>query len=538
MMWKKTSITLMLLFLCFGLNGQHRFMVFFADKTNTPYSINTPEAFLSERAIQRRSKQGISITNTDLPVDPNYVAGVAALDAETYFTTKWMNGLLIQTDSSVLPLIEALPYVTKVELVAPNILLSKSADETPSQPETVSIAASSNVTASQLEMLGINRMHQDGFRGEGILIGVFDSGFENYLQIDEFSHLVADNRVLYTRDFTTNAFQVENNQTHGTRVLSAIAGNSETYIGSAPNATYILSVTEAPQEYRIEEYNWVFAAEMADSAGVDIIQTSLGYTEFDDETMDYSPSDMDGETAVISKAAQLAADKGILLITSAGNLGNTAWQIISAPADVADVIAVGGINQAGFKANTSSVGPSADDRIKPDVVALGVSTALVASNGAYVYQNGTSFAAPIVSGFAAGLWQAYPELTAAELRTLIRNSANISDEPNNLFGYGVPSYTEAKELMKPLNLKTGEIRVFPNPVAGQSFVTIALDDEFAGALELAVANLQGETIQQLDFGNGIANNRLEINLEGMPSGLYFIRINSNGRQVTKKLMIN
>ena len=257
-------------------------------------------------------------------------------------------------------------------------------------------------------MLGIDRMHQEGFRGDGLLVAIFDSGFRNYTNLPAFSHLIDREGIIQTFDYTKNSVSVENNFDHGLRVLSVLGADAE-MIGAVPQANYILAITENEvSEYRIEEYNWLFAAEMADSAGVDVINTSLGYSVFDDESMSYTQDQMDGETTVISRAASIAASKGIVLVASAGNEGNNAWGTITAPADSEHLLAVGAVNNLADLANFSSTGPSADGRIKPDVVAQGVNTQLTNSQGTVTFQNGTSFSAPLVAGLAAGLMEAFP----------------------------------------------------------------------------------------------------------------------------------
>ena len=216
-----------------------------------------------------------------------------------------------------------------------------------------------------------------------MLIGVFDDGFRNLSSIPYFEHVVNNERIELTYNYVSNTPSVENNFHHGLRAMSTIAARGPDYVGIAPNASFILAVTEdSRSEYRIEEYNWIFAAEAADSAGVDIISTSLGYSEgFTDSGMDYAPDQMDGNTAVITRAASLAASKGILLVTSAGNNGNSGWRIITAPADADNVLAVGAIDADGLLNNFSSQGPNANGITKPDVVAIGRLTSLITTSG-------------------------------------------------------------------------------------------------------------------------------------------------------------
>ena len=330
--------------------SQDRYMVFFTDKTGSPFSISNPAAFLSQRAIERRQRQGLSITEQDLPVPENYVNTLSGLGATCFYRTKWMNGVLVQMEESLLADIRALDFVREVEYVAPGATLNHQSSGGDALEKSFGFNAESDF---QNQMLGIDLMHADGYRGEGLLIGVFDEGFSRLSDHTAFDHLFADDRILYTFDYTANEENVENTVlTHGTRVLSTLAANEPgQLVGSAPEASYILTITEDAGEYRVEEYNWLFAVEKADSAGVDIINTSLGYNVFNDASMDYTQADMDGQTTVITRAANMAFDRGILLLTSAGNTGlDLEWNIIRAPADSPNILAVGAVNVTGDRA--------------------------------------------------------------------------------------------------------------------------------------------------------------------------------------------
>ncbi len=306
--------------------------------------------------------------------------------------------------------------------------------------------------------------HQDIGEKDG-LIAIFDAGFSGVNQTAPFSHLFQDHQIKATWDFVYGSDNVFQYDEHGTEVFSVIAAYQEgTFTGGAYEAAFQLYVTEdVGSEYRIEEYNWLFAAERADSSGVDIIHSSLGYYDFDDATMNYAKSAMDGKTAVITRAAQYAADRGIVVVCSAGNEGTLAWQTITAPADAIGVLAVANVNSSGIRVASSSTGPSADGRIKPDVAALGASTTVIKSSGAVGTANGTSLAAPLVTSIVAGVWERYPVLTAHEVMDVIRKSASLAQNPNNQIGYGIPNF---KAVVNYVETETQEqpFEVFPNPV--------------------------------------------------------------------------
>jgi subtilisin family serine protease len=352
------------------------------------------------------------------------------------------------------------------------------------------------------------------------------------------AHLFDADKILLTKDFVTNRNNVENKESHGTRVLSVMTSNAEgEFVGSAPDADYMLFVTEAPGEYRVEEYNWLFASEMADSAGVDVVNTSLGYSEFDDKAMNYTYQDMDGQTAIISKAANLAASKGILLVNSAGNQGNAAWNFITAPSDSESVLAIGAVNSAFNRASFSSFGPSADQRIKPDLSALGQGTAVITSAGNIANQNGTSFSSPIVAGLVTGFWQAFPGLTNFEVIQIMKESASQFNSPDNELGYGIPSFVRAAELAR--NLETPieiGVAVYPNPIVSDSF-TLALEPGyFDKEVILTLVDRNGKSLSVSKIFPTQFKNRFEINFENGIAGLYILNIQTSDQRTMKKLI--
>lgn len=526
---------LILLIFSFSLQAQDQFMVFFKDKSNTSFSIQRPSEFLSPKAISRRSKQSITITEEDLPVNRSYVRGVADLGIEIYFTTKWMNGLLVQMEASSVSNVLALPYVDRVEYVAPNAILSnvpnviEEASESPIGP--------SRIEESQYKMLGLDQMHKEGFFGEDILIAIFDAGFKNYTSIPAFAHILQDNRLIHTFDYTKNRISVDNNYDHGLRVFSILGADAE-MIGAVPHANYILAVTEANVgEYRIEEYNWLFAAEMADSAGVDIVNTSLGYSEFTDPTMNYTQSQLDGQTTVITRAANIASSKGMLLVNSAGNEGNSAWGTISAPADSEKVLTVGAIDVSEQLAIFSGTGPTADNRIKPDVVAQGVNTQVTNAQDIISFQNGTSFSAPLVTGLAAGLMQAFPEMSSQEIIEVIKQSGDRRDNPNNDFGNGIPHFIRAAKIADEslIPLAAG-IVAYPNPT-NLTYFTLSFSESLLGQnIKAQLLNSDGSLIQNYEFIPKLFKNRLQVDLSVAKPGLLLLRLVTTDGVTTKKII--
>ncbi|MEO7992191.1 MAG: S8 family serine peptidase [Chryseolinea sp.] len=515
----------------------NRYVVFFKDKAGTVYSISNPLAFLSQRAIDRRTNQSIAITESDFPINQNYIDGVKGTGAETYFKSRWMNALLIQCDASLLTTIEALPYVDHVEFVAPNAKLLINGREKNNNQSKGSEAG--EATDTQLQMIGIDAMHQDGFKGEGMVIAILDDGFPGVDNASPFQSIFSENRIdlATSKDFVRNTNNVFQYDSHGTETFSVIAAyQAGTFTGGAYKANYQLYVTEdVSTEYRIEEYNWLFAAERADSAGVDIISSSLGYYDFDDASMNYSKSDMDGVTTVVSQAAQHAADRGILIVCSAGNEGGIAWQVITTPADAKDVLAVANVNSMGLRSNSSSIGPSADGRIKPDVAALGSGTSVITPSGALGSASGTSLSAPLIASLAAGIWQRYPSLTNKEIMDAIKKSASLASNPNIYLGYGIPNYQAAVNYIEQQS-QENVFDVYPNPILSDSLFIKPFDPNQVSTCRMQLLSTQGQIVYDGDMSFSWLNLVTSVNVSPLSSGVYFLRIFWNNKRFTYKLV--
>lgn len=429
-----------------------RYLVLLKDKNGTPYTITQPGAFLSDRAIQRRSTRNIAVSVRDLPVNPAYTAAIGSTGAQVLYTTRWFNGVVVSASESQLQAIQALPCYKGIERgMALTTTNSSARTSRPDSKFGSGEAIDYGNSRFQLEMLGVPQLHAIGHTGQGLLIGVFDSGFTNADQQGYLSHLFENGRIVDTYDFISRNENVYDDHNHGLQVLSVMASKSEgSLIGAAFDADYILYRTEnAATETPYEEVAWLLAAERADSLGADIINTSLGYNYFDDSAHDYTYAQMDGKTTIVSRAARFAARTGMLLVASAGNEGNNSWKHITAPADVDSVLTVGAVTSTGARSSFSSLGPNAEGIIKPDVAALGSGVRLGSVSGTVTSSNGTSFSSPLVASFAALLWQVYPEKTAQELAAYIRSLGNKAGQPDNETGYGIPYYSEALSINAP-----------------------------------------------------------------------------------------
>ncbi|HCM74760.1 MAG TPA: hypothetical protein DIS90_00140 [Cytophagales bacterium] len=512
-----------------------RYAIFFSDKAGTIYSVDDPSQFLSQKSIERRIKNGVVVSEEDFPVNEGYINQVKSTGAKVLHASRWMNAVMVELEDNELNSILQLPFVTAHEYIAP---AKTNPGGRAGRVHKKKDASLDVVNHLQLTMLGLDDMHKENIYGEGIVVGVFDSGFSGVDVTTPFKALFDEGRITFTQDLvgkTSNVFQYDD---HGTEVLSIMAASQAgTYLGGVPKATYQLYVTEDdPIEYRIEEYNWLVAAEKADSAGVDIINSSLGYNYFDDATMDYSTSQLDGKTAVVSRAASIAIRKGMLVVVSAGNDGNTSWRLVNPPADVDGVLAVGAITSTGNLSNFSSVGPTSDGRIKPDVVALGSGVSIIKQNGTTGFTSGTSAAAPLVTSLAVGLLQKFPSLTSTELYNLILASGNMSDNPDNQKGQGLPRYLEAKLIKegKTPELPTSEIHVYPNPIT--NLVTLSMDVAPGQWASVRVYDLMGQLLLKSEGEVTYVNNPLELDISHFSAGLYLMRVETGGVVKTIRLM--
>lgn len=422
-------------------------------------SLERPNRFLSHKSLERRRRQGLKVDSTDLPVPEAAVKRFRVKGARVLGTSRWNNTVLVGAeDTTILNKLSQLPCVKEYRMVFAS----------PDSIDELSSRIQSNfrdhynrwdslrgdplgMARVQMEMLGGDLFYEKNLRGNGMTIAVLDGGFQNVDRLSCFAHtdiegthdFIGIHKLRKRRSSEDDDFFVGID--HGTRVFSALAAEAEeVMVGTAPDATFWLLKCEDPEtEMPIEEDYWVMAAEFADSVGVDIINSSIGYNTYDAPFNSYELNDLDGKTALISRSASLLARKGIILCNSAGNSGMGAWKKITVPADAFDILTVGAIDQRGRNAAFSSVGPTQDGRIKPDIVAMGSGTALISGRGMLVHDMGTSFATPIVCGLVACLWQGLPEKTALEIIEMVRQSASLHTEPNNIYGYGTPNFWNA-----------------------------------------------------------------------------------------------
>lgn len=430
-----------------------KYWVELTDKNNSPYCLCRPEEFLSARTLDRRALAGIPVEENDLPVNPAYLDGLRAKGALVHNTSRWLNAATVIADSATAAGLSGLAFVKKISYLGPHIRIKNAPDRLPKKrtplTEVPQVKGSNSVwgyAGRQNSLLGLDLLHAAGNRGEGIWIAVMDGGFSNADTVALFDSVALDHRLFQGRDFVERDGAVYESAAHGTSVLGVMAGNIPGwFVGGAPDATYFLLKTEdTGGEFPVEEANWIAGVEWADSMGIDLVNASLGYTQFNDTTLGHWYRELDGRTAIGSRGAAIAATKGMIICNSAGNEGDGPWRYIGVPADAPGLIAVGAVDLDGRRAEFSSQGPTADGRIKPDLSAPGAPVISTAGRGAELdLAFGTSLASPMLCGGLAALWSANRDKTANEILKTVLANADQSNRPDNLKGYGIPDLDRA-----------------------------------------------------------------------------------------------
>jgi len=534
------AVTLLFLSMTYSLNGQgttysYFYRVYFRDKGENTSSNYSAADLLSSRAISRRQKAGIVVPDyRDVPVDKSYLNEISLSGLKLHTTSKWMNtGLFKSQFAFDIKTLLNLPFVSDVKIV-----------KTPGKKSRYTDKLDFQIVQSDLPpydrpitMINGNPMHDSGYDGENILIAVLDGGFINVDQISSLNSLRTRNGIKVTYDFVKKNSAVYNSSSHGTAVLSVLAGEIPGLIeGTAPGADYLLLKTEdVESEFPCEEDFWAAGAEFADSTGADIISSSLGYFNFDDSTLNYKYSDLDGNTAFVTRVADVAASKGILVVNSAGNERNSYWKRIIFPSDGDSVIAAGAVDGNNLISSFSSAGPSADGRIKPDNTTMGVNIPVQISGSVVGRSNGTSFSCPVLSGMAACLMQAVPGSINNDIIEVLHSSADRYNHPDSLYGYGTPDIVMALVKLQNLYIKVPDegIIAYPNPTTGNFEIVFRTPPE---SFTIEIISITGKLIFRKEFAD-YAGRILQITeLQHREQGVYFLRI-KNGTSIKVQKII-
>lgn len=511
------------------------FWIQFTDKNHTNFSVDRPEEFLSTKALQRRARQNIAIKTNDLPVSSAYIDSLKQNGFTLLNRSKWFNAVTAHTtDSNLVSYLANATFVINFELVKKSpgkTSIEKFANEELFEVDPNTFNDVYGRSLHQLQMVAGDALHNLGLRGQHMTIAVLDAGFSKVDQLDAFDDLRSSGRLLGTRDFVDGGEFVYDYSSHGAAVLSIMTGALKGKIlGTAPEANYwLLRTEEVAHETLLEEDNWVAGAEFADSVGADIINSSLGYTTFDDAAQNHTYQDMDGNTTRITRGADIAASKGILVVNSAGNSGGNAWRFIGAPADGDSVFAIGAVDSLEKKAGFSSFGPSSDGDLKPNVSGMGRQTILANQAGGISQGNGTSFSSPLIAGMMACLWQANLQKTNMEMIDIVQKTASQALSPDDSLGYGIPDFSKAfmkvvKDNSKPIYSTTNLPLIYPNP-AGGSF-NVMMFPETDLNITVQVFNLAGQLMVKKEqcIKGGFFNNVVISEMASVANGVYIVKI--------------
>jgi subtilisin family serine protease len=536
---KKLVLFFLLLFPLLTFS-QEEAWVYFNAKANEQYFIDNPLMMLSQRALDRRSNQNIPLDFKDVPINQNFINTVSAVSGiKVMAKSKWLNAIHVRGTQSLINSLKNFGFVAKVDFADKTlnttnkiVATSKAVELQKNDLKKEKTVYAYGGSAVQVEMLNGQLLHQQNYTGSRKIIAVLDSGFPGVDKVLPFKRLRDNNQILGGYNFVRRNNDIFSLDSHGTFVLSTMGAYVENVlIGTAPDASYYLFVTEdVVSENPVEESLWVEAAEKADSLGVDIISSSLGYTEFDNPAYNHNYSDRNGTSAFISKGAEIAYSRGMLVVVSSGNDGGTKSPYMGVPADAPSVITVGAVRADKTIASFSSIGPSFDGRIKPDVMAQGEKTVVSDENGGSIFLSGTSFSAPIISGMLACLWQAFPDKTNQEIKELMLQSATKYTAPDNQYGYGIPDFSLA--LSKGVALKSEKTVyyiAYPNPTS--DFVAVDFPPSFNSGTVLFYSVLGQKVLEKK-----VDEIHAKFSLESLNRGIYFYKIESDSVSKSGKII--
>ncbi|ESU22704.1 serine endopeptidase [Flavobacterium enshiense DK69] len=535
----KKKLLFIVLLLSLKSFSQEDAWIYFSDKPSAQSYIDNPLNMLSQRAINRRITQGISLNVQDVPIHQPYVNQV---DAATGITvkakSKWLNAVHVRGTQSNIAALSSLGFVSSIRYanhslnpggrIAP--VANRNTQKVNKFMDT-QVNYNYGSSATQVQMLKADWLHQQNYTGEGKIVAIMDAGFPGVNTEAPFRRLRDNNLILGGYDFVHRANNPYTGFHHGTQVLSNMGGFVDNQlVGTSPDAKYYLFITEdIDSENPVEESYWVEALEMADSLGVDIVNTSLGYFEYDNPAYSYTYNDLNGQKSFASRAADIAFSKGMICVTSAGNSGNSANPHIGVPADAATNLAVGAVNSEEVKTGFSSIGPTFDGRIKPDLMAMGINVTVATENGTIASAAGTSFAGPILAGAVTSFWSAFPSKSNAEIIRLVKASADRYTNPNNNYGYGIPDFKLAfNNALSDSQFYEKEFILYPNPAKNQIIVSFT---HLVSDCEISLYNILGQTVLK----KKIKDNQ-SIDIDNLNAGIYTYKITLDHKSETGKLI--
>lgn len=499
--------------------------VYFNDKPSANSFLGNPLSMLTQRALDRRAAQNISLDITDVPVEQSYITQITAVPGITVMAkSKWLNALHIRGTQTVIQSLTNLSFVNHVRFANHALnptgrVVSTQKNSSNAKNWNVQVNYNYGTSANQIEMLNGHLLHQQNYTGQGKIIAILDSGFTGVDTAAPFQSLLTNNQILGGYNFPDANSNYFTRHNHGTMVLSCMGGNvNGQLVGTAPDANYYLFITEdVNSENPVEESYWVEAAELADYYGADVINSSLGYFEYDNPNYSYQYADMTGIKTFAARGANMAFQKGIVVVISAGNSGATSNPHIGTPADAIGALTIGAVDSNEAYAYFSSIGPSYDNRVKPDVCAKGLNATISTTTGSIVMGSGTSFSSPIMAGMVASFWSAVPNLTAAQVVQFVKQSADQYTAPTPQKGYGIPDFQLA--LNNAMNMEVIELEndfyIYPNPTTDLVFFHI---EDASDKGTISVYNVMGQLLTTKEF-EGSYNAFIDI--EAYKSGIYY-----------------
>jgi serine protease AprX len=516
--------------------------IYFNAKPNTATFLSNPLSMLTQRSLDRRTLQNIPLDLKDVPVYQPFIDQIeAAAGITVYAKSKWLNAVHVRGLLSEIQALSTLPFVSSIDFANKQLngIPRFNGNRVPNKIKKVNKTYETEVvfnygnSANQIQMLNGHVLHQQNFTGSGKIIAVMDGGFPGVNTAASFARLRNNNQILGGYDYVNRNSDFYTGINHGTLVLSTMGGYKDgQLVGTAPDASYYLFITEdGINEWPLEESLWVEAAEEADRLGVDIINTSLGYTTFDNTAYNHTYEDMNGQTTFISRGVNEAFSRGMICVNSAGNSGNSDWFYISAPADAIHALAIGAVDANGTIVGFSSRGPSSDGRVKPDVCAQGLASVVSNQNGIISTASGTSFSGPITAGMVASLWQALPNKTNAQLVQIIKESASIYSNPNNELGYGIPNYWQAYQnaILGTNTSTSNEFNLYPNPV--KNTISFTFPNDFKNGTIVFY-----NTLGQLVLNEKITTQNSKLEVDALKSGIYLYQIEADNFSKTGKII--
>ena len=536
---RKLLLVLTILSIQQGVAQSQDAWVFFADKENVEVSLADPILIMTQEAIDRKELHGTAIDERDVPVNENYITQIKNATGITVRSkSKWMNCVYIIGSQPNIEALLDLPFVTNVEYADKSLNLfpgapieNKFSLEEAGQNVIYNYGAATN----QIEMLSGDYLHELDYSGEGMIVAVLDAGFPSIDTNPGFQKMRDENRILGTYDFEARTENVDGTSSHGFVTSSDIGGFLQNeFVGTAPQASFYFFVTEyTPSETPVEEAWWVEALERSDSLGVDVVNTSLGYRGYDNPNYNHTYEDLDGQTTFSARGANIAFDKGMILVTSAGNGGNTSFPTVGTPGDSPGTLTVGAVNSNGIYVAFSSIGPTVDGRVKPDVMAQGSNAAVINTGGNIDFSSGTSFSSPIMAGVITCLWQSRPDVPNGHIMQIVRESANLYNNPTDQMGYGIPNFENAYLALQELGLEDdflmSNFALYPNPVTSK--INISFPEGISKGT-FTIYSILGNKVLSTE----ISRNLNSVNMESLNSGMYIASINSNNKQISFKII--